>query len=165
MGFGSLISRKSRDHARAAGHAIAHLHQNDGIERQIYFRSRAEANHPEALPFLKLVPHLRPADDSPRDHAGELPHDQRHARILEGPGHGFVLCRAIGMARIETQAFMALAINDPPSIGARFVCTSKTERKMPTRRVRALSTSVSSISTMSATTPVGGRDDRVRVRR
>src|SRR4029079_8309307 len=40
-----------------------------------------------------------------------------------------------------------------PSIAARFVCTSKTDRKIPTRRDLFFSTSFSSISTMSITLP------------
>src|SRR6476469_7538882 len=40
-----------------------------------------------------------------------------------------------------------------PSIGARLVCTSKIDRKIPTRRVLFFSTSFSSSSTMSITAP------------
>src|SRR4051812_10865887 len=40
-----------------------------------------------------------------------------------------------------------------PSIGARLVCTSKTDKKIPTRRDLFFSTSFSSISTMSMTLP------------
>src|SRR3954463_6222327 len=40
-----------------------------------------------------------------------------------------------------------------PSIGARLVCTSKTDRKIPTRRDLFFSTSFSSTSTMSTTVP------------
>src|SRR5689334_16573191 len=40
-----------------------------------------------------------------------------------------------------------------PSIGARLVCTSKTDKKIPTRRVLFFSTSFSSSSTMSITVP------------
>src|SRR6476620_2392289 len=40
-----------------------------------------------------------------------------------------------------------------PSIGARFVCTSKTDKKIPTRRDLLFVTSFSSISTMSMTLP------------
>src|SRR6478736_4657515 len=40
-----------------------------------------------------------------------------------------------------------------PSIGARLVCTSKTDKKIPTRRVLFFSTSFSSSSTMSMIVP------------
>src|SRR5215471_5300402 len=40
-----------------------------------------------------------------------------------------------------------------PSIGARLVCTSKIDRKIPTRRVLFFTTSFSSTSTMSITVP------------
>src|SRR6476469_5950124 len=40
-----------------------------------------------------------------------------------------------------------------PSIGARLVCTSKTDKKIPTRRDLFFVTSFSSISTMSMTLP------------
>src|SRR3982751_1633722 len=40
-----------------------------------------------------------------------------------------------------------------PSIGARFVCTTKTDRKIPTRRDLFFSTSFSSTSTMATTVP------------
>src|SRR6476620_11248194 len=40
-----------------------------------------------------------------------------------------------------------------PSIGARLVCTSKIDKKIPTRRVLFFSTSFSSSSTMSITVP------------
>src|SRR4029077_5748647 len=40
-----------------------------------------------------------------------------------------------------------------PSIGARFVCTSKIDKKIPTRRVFVLRTWFSSDSTMSITVP------------
>src|SRR6266516_1287517 len=40
-----------------------------------------------------------------------------------------------------------------PSIGARFVWTSKTDKKIPIRRVFVLRTSFSSSSTMSLTVP------------
>src|SRR5947207_15632376 len=40
-----------------------------------------------------------------------------------------------------------------PSIGARLVCTSKIDKKIPTRRVLFFSTSFSSSSTMSMTVP------------
>src|SRR6266550_529755 len=40
-----------------------------------------------------------------------------------------------------------------PSIGARLVCTSKIDKKIPTRRVLFFSTSFSSSSTMSVTVP------------
>src|SRR6476469_4006799 len=40
-----------------------------------------------------------------------------------------------------------------PSIGARLVCTSKTDKKIPTRRVLFFRTSFSSSSTMSMTVP------------
>src|SRR5882724_355015 len=40
-----------------------------------------------------------------------------------------------------------------PSIGARFVCTSKIDKKIPTRRVFVLRTWFSSHSTMSITLP------------
>src|SRR6188472_4815557 len=40
-----------------------------------------------------------------------------------------------------------------PSIGARLVCTSKTDKKIPTRRHLFFSTSFSSSSTMSITVP------------
>src|SRR6266404_6027615 len=40
-----------------------------------------------------------------------------------------------------------------PSIGARFVCTSKIDKKIPTRRVFVFRTSVSSISIMSVMRP------------
>src|SRR5437667_7343187 len=40
-----------------------------------------------------------------------------------------------------------------PSIGARFVCTSKIDKKIPTRRVFVWRTWLSSVSTMSITVP------------
>ena len=61
---------KPGDHADPSGNAVAHLHQDLGVQRQIYFRSRAKANHPEVLPFLQFVPNVRPAHDPARDHAG-----------------------------------------------------------------------------------------------
>src|SRR4029077_15623040 len=43
-----------------------------------------------------------------------------------------------------------------PLIGARLVCTSKTDKKIPTRRVFAFSTSFSSSSKISITAPSAG---------
>src|SRR4029077_20528580 len=43
-----------------------------------------------------------------------------------------------------------------PLTGARFVCTSKNDKKIPTRRVFAFSTSFSSSSTISITAPSAG---------
>src|SRR5205823_12066984 len=43
-----------------------------------------------------------------------------------------------------------------PSMGARFVCTSKIDKKLPTRSVLFFSTWVSGTSTMSLTVPSAG---------
>src|SRR5207247_3480753 len=48
-----------------------------------------------------------------------------------------------------------------PSIGARFVWTSKMDKNIPTRRVFALRTSFSSSSTMSLTVPSAAAMTRV----
>jgi len=91
---------------------IAHFHEEFGVERQVYFRSRPEANHPEVFALLQFVAHIRPANDPARDHSGELADDENPARILECPGHRAVLGRAVGVARIEAKAGVRFSVND-----------------------------------------------------
>src|ERR1700674_182330 len=106
------LSGKSRDDTDAAGHPVAHFHQHHRIEGQVYFRSRAEANHPEVFALLEFVAHFRPADNSARDHPGELAHNKYSARVLKRPRHRPVLCGAIGVARVEAEARVRFSIND-----------------------------------------------------
>src|ERR1051325_11753753 len=91
---------------------IAYLDENSGGKRQIYFRSRPEANHPEAFPFLEFVADVGPRYDTSRDRAGDLPHNNRDARVLKGPRHRFVFLRTIGTSRVEKKPGAMLPVND-----------------------------------------------------
>src|SRR5205814_2288541 len=84
-----------RDDRGSCGDVITHFHKHGGGEGQVYFGSRAEANHSETLAFLQFLPGLGPGDDAARDCTGELPHDDGDARILKRPRHRFVFLRAI----------------------------------------------------------------------
>src|SRR5437762_7447591 len=43
---------------------IADLHEDFSVERQIYFGSRAEANHSKTFAFLEFVTDLRPGNNT-----------------------------------------------------------------------------------------------------
>src|SRR5205814_4557323 len=94
---------------------IAHFHQNIGGQWQIYFRSRPKANHSKALALLELIAYVRPCDNAASDCAGKLPNDECSAGILKAPGQRFILFRALRTARIETNAFATLTINNSAS--------------------------------------------------
>ena len=81
------LSVEPGNHRGPTCDAVTHFHQHLGLEWQVYFRSRPEANHPKVLPFPQLVADLRPAYNPARDHSGKLPHHERSALILESPRH------------------------------------------------------------------------------
>src|SRR5256885_5503540 len=93
---------------------IAHFHQNIGGQRQIYFRSRPKANHSKALALLELIADVGPCDNAASDCAGKLPNDECSAGILKAPGQRFILFRARRTARVETNAFAMLTVNNLP---------------------------------------------------
>src|SRR5258707_962888 len=107
----SLIGQACDD-CRSAKNVIADFHEGLSVERQIYFGSRAEANHSEAIAFFEFIAHVRPGDDASRNGAGQLSDDNCSARILKGPYHCFIFLRTIGPACIETEPLSMLTIND-----------------------------------------------------
>src|SRR5437016_845892 len=98
------LTGEARDDCRSTEDMIACFHEEFSVEWQVYFRSRTEANHSEALAFFKFVADFRPCHNAPRNRAGELANHNRGARVLKSPRHCFVLLGAIGTARIEAKS-------------------------------------------------------------
>src|SRR5581483_7646584 len=64
-----------RDDRRAGMDAIAEAHARDDARRQEEVDARPEHDHPEACPPLDAIPGGDPADDPPRERAGDLDED------------------------------------------------------------------------------------------